>query len=67
MQSGYQEHEARLASFRDEMIDLQLLLPRRRLEALEEAAFRRGLSTGELIRRVVSAFLARESAEHGEA
>lgn len=40
-----------------EMAELHLLLPERHLRALERAARRHGLSTGEMLRRILGAFL----------
>jgi hypothetical protein len=37
-----------------EVVELPLLLPRRQAEALEAAARRRGLTTGQMLRRVIA-------------
>jgi hypothetical protein len=40
-----------------DMTELRLLLPEQQLRALERVAHGQGLSTGELLRRVLAAFL----------
>jgi hypothetical protein len=40
-----------------EVVELAVLLPARDLAALEEAAWRRGLTPGQVIRRLIHAFL----------
>jgi hypothetical protein len=42
-------------------VELSLLLPDFQLEALEQEACARGLTTAQLLRRLVDAFLLRES------
>jgi hypothetical protein len=40
-----------------EMVELALLLPDRQLQELEAAAHDHGLTTGQMIRRLIAAFL----------
>ena len=47
-----------------EVVELALLLPRWQAEALEEAANNRGISTGQMLRKMIGASL-RESAPLG--
>lgn len=37
----------------DEVVELALLLPRRQAEALEEAAHARGLTAGQMLRKLI--------------
>ena len=46
-----------VARFDAEMTELRLLLPEEQLRALERVAHGQGLTTGELLRRVLAAFL----------
>ena len=41
----------------DEVVELALLLPRWQAEALEDAAHRRGLTTGQLLRKMIGSSL----------
>jgi len=48
-----------------EVVELPLLLPRWQAEELEHAARERGMTTGQMLRRVIRELLAEESfAEH---
>jgi len=63
MQTGYRQQNEASVVFPEELVDLELLIPRRHLEALEAAAYQRGLSTAALIRRLLATFVARAGAE----
>src|SRR5262249_27568759 len=41
----------------NEVVELALLLPRWQAEALEDAAHRRGLTTGQMLRRIIGSSL----------
>jgi len=47
-----------------EVVELALLLPRWQAEALEDAAYQRGLTTGQMLRKLIGASL-RERAATG--
>ncbi len=51
--------------FDQEVIELPLLLPRWQAMELEAAASRRGMTTGQMIRRVIGEMLASQPASHG--
>jgi hypothetical protein len=38
----------------DEVVELSLLLPRWQAEALEEAAYNRGITTGQMLRKLIN-------------
>jgi hypothetical protein len=48
----------------NDVVELALLLPRWQAEALEDAAFQRGLTTGQMLRKLIGASL-RERATTG--
>lgn len=41
----------------DEVVELSLLLPRWQIQALEEAAYRWGMTTGQMIRKLLAEVL----------
>jgi hypothetical protein len=47
------------APFDQDVVSVELLLPLRQVAALEEAAWRRGLTAGQLFRRLLGDFLDR--------
>jgi hypothetical protein len=53
------------ARFDHEVIELPLLLPRWQAMELEAAASRRGMTTGQMIRRVIGEMLASQSRSAG--
>jgi hypothetical protein len=57
-QSGFEGEGSRLPG---EVVELSLLLPDSQLEALEQEARSRGLTTAQLLRRLVDAFLVHTS------
>jgi hypothetical protein len=53
----YRRGQSDIARLDGDMTELRLLLPELQLRALERVARGQGLSTGELLRRVLAAFL----------
>ena len=56
-QPGYLLKESLVSPENGEMVELALLLPNWQLEELETAAHDHGLTTGQMIRRLIAAFL----------
>jgi hypothetical protein len=46
-----------MTSLDAEVVELALLLPRWQAEALEEAAYKRGLTAGQMLRKLIGATL----------
>ncbi|HJZ93431.1 MAG TPA: hypothetical protein VKE40_21315 [Gemmataceae bacterium] len=53
-----------LTAFDSEVVELALLLPRWQAAALEQAAYQRGLTTGQMLRKLIGASL-KEPAKAG--